>query len=117
MSEIKNKVAELNQMILEGKALEAFEKFYHDDIVMQENSGEPTIGKDANRKREEEFFGNIIEFRGAQAHCVNVGENSSAVEWSFDYTHKEWGERNYRQVCVQDWKDGQIIAERFYYGQ
>jgi len=37
------------------------------------------------------------------------------VEWHFDYTHKDWGIRNYTQVAVQDWKDGKIVKEKFYY--
>ena len=31
----------LNEAILSGKALEAFERYYADDVVMQENSVEP----------------------------------------------------------------------------
>ena len=38
------------------------------------------------------------------------------VEWHFDYTHRDWGVRKYNQVTVQEWKDGRIISERFYYG-
>ena len=41
-------MSELNKIVLEGKALEAFEKFYHDDVVMQENELAPTVGKAAN---------------------------------------------------------------------
>jgi hypothetical protein len=37
------------------------------------------------------------------------------VEWHYDYTHAEWGERNYTQVSVQEWQDGQIVKEKFYY--
>ena len=38
------------------------------------------------------------------------------VEWHMDYTHKDWRVKNYTQVAVQVWKDGQIINEKFYYG-
>ena len=51
MSAVKQLEQELNQMILSGKALEAFEKFYADDLVMQENDQPPRIGKAANRER------------------------------------------------------------------
>ncbi len=104
-------------MILQGKALEAFDQYYHTDVVMQENDLDPVVGKEANRKREEEFFGAITEFRGAKVLKVTVGEdNVTMVEWHMDYTHKDWGVRNYTQVAVQQWKDGKIINERFYYG-
>lgn len=116
MSDLLEKIYDLNDMILQGKALEAFDKYYHEDIVMQENDHPPVQGKAANRQREEDFFGAITEFRGAQPLKVTVGENLTMVEWHFDYTHKDWGVRKYNQVTVQEWKDGQIISERFYYG-
>ncbi len=113
---LKESVAELNSLILDGRALEAFEKYYAEDVVMQENELPPTVGKDANRKRENEFFSNLVEFRGAEVKAVAVGDGVTMVEWYFDYTHKEWGKRTYHQVAVQRWEDGKIIHERFYYG-
>ena len=52
----------LNQAILSGKALEAFEQYYAEDVVMQENSEEPRRGKDFNRKAELEFFSSLASF-------------------------------------------------------
>ena len=114
--DIKELVTDLNSMILGGNALEAFEKYYAEDVVMQENEFPPTIGKDANRERERDFFSKVVEFRGADVKAVAVGDGVSMVEWYFDYTHKDWGRREYHQVSVQRWKDGKIVHERFYYG-
>ncbi len=107
---------ELNAMILNGQALEAFEKYYDESIIMQENDSPPTIGKDANRVREWKFMDAITEFRGAQVLSTGVNEQTTFSHWKFDFTHKEWGERNYRQVAVRTWKDGKIINEVFHYG-
>ena len=115
MASLLEKITDLNDMILQGKALEAFDKYYHDDISMQENNDPPFVGKALNRQREEEFFGAITEFRGAKPLKVSVGEDVSMVEWHFDYTHKDWGVRNFTQVAVQEWQDGKIIKEKFYY--
>lgn len=115
MNTLKNKIEELNSLIVQGKAMEGFEKFYDNNVIMQENGMEPTIGKEANRRREEEFFGNVTEFRSADPLNVTVGGECTMVEWHFDYTHREWGVRDYRQVAVQEWKDGKIIRETFYY--
>ena len=114
---LRELVEDLNSMILEGRALEAFEKYYAEDVVMQENELPPTIGKAANREREKEFFSNLVELRGADVKAVAVGDDVTMVEWFFDYTHKEWGRRTYHQVAVQRWKDGKIVHERFYYGR
>ena len=116
MQTIKEKLNHLNQLILEGKALEGFDLYYDDEVVMQENEATPTVGKEANRAREIDFFGSITEFRGAKALDVAVGENISYVKWHYDYTHKDWGVRKYTQVSVQHWKDGKIVKEQFFYG-
>ena len=116
METVLEKLEDLNSLVLAGKAMEAFEKYYHPEVAMQENEGAPTIGKDANREREIGFFESITEFRGASVlHVAAAHEDLSVVVWHFDYTHKEWGVRNYRQVAVQHWKDGQIIKEQFIY--
>ncbi len=114
--DLKALITDVNNLVLQGKAMDAFEKYYADDIIMRENDNPPTKGKDANRQRELEFFGNVTEFRGAEVKSVAVGDNVTMVEWHFDYTHKEWGDRNYHQVAVQNWKDGKIVSETFYYG-
>ncbi len=113
---LKKSVEDLNTMVLKGQILEAFEKYYADDVVMQENEQPPTAGKDANREREKQFLANLAEFRGAEVKAVTVGDNITMVEWFYDYTHKEWGKITHHQVAVQRWKDGKIIHERFYYG-
>jgi predicted DNA-binding protein YlxM (UPF0122 family) len=48
MSALLEKIYEINGLVLQGKALEAFEKYYHDDVIMQENENAPTVGKQAN---------------------------------------------------------------------
>ena len=114
--DLKARVEDLNRMILEGQILEAIDKHYADDVVMQENEQPPTVGKVANRAREAEFLANLVAFRGAEVKAVTVGDGVTTVEWFFDYTHAAWGDRTYHQVSVQRWEDGQIVHERFYYG-
>lgn len=106
----------LNEAILTGLALQAFETYYADDVVMQENDAEPTVGKDANREREQAFFAAITDFRGGKVLATGVGDNTSFSHWHFDFTHKEWGDRSYHQVAVRTWRDGKIVREVFYYG-
>src|SRR3954454_21589000 len=112
---IENTLQDLNNLVLSGKALEAFDKYYHDDISMQENDFPPTISKVANRKREIEFYNNVTEFRCAEVKGIGVGDDISFVIWHYDYTHKDWGVRNYSQVSIQQWRDGKIINEKFVY--
>lgn len=115
MADLKTQVEELNQMILEGKILEAFEKFYAADVVMQDNDYPARVGKDVNRQYEEAFVGGLTAFRGAKVLNTIIGDGIAVVEWWMDFTHKDYGDRNYTQVAVQRWKNGQIVEEKFYY--
>ena len=114
-TEIEQALQDLNNLVLNGQMMEGFEKYYHDEVVMQENSLPPTVSKAANRKREEKFLSDVTEFRKPEIKGVGVGEDLSFVIWKYDYTHKEWGIRDYTQISVQHWKDGKIIKESFVY--
>lgn len=115
MSDLKTNVDQLNQMILEGKILEAFEKFYDENVVMQDNDFPPRIGKDVNRQYEEAFVNGLTAFRGAKVLNTIISDDLAVTEWWFDFTHKDYGDRNYRQLAVQRWKNGKIVEEKFYY--
>ena len=99
-SEIQQALNDLNQLVLAGKSIDAFQKYYHPEVVMQENENAPTVGKEANLQRELDFYSSITEFRGAHPLKVTVGNGYSMVEWHYDYTHKDWGVKNYTQVSV-----------------
>ena len=109
---VQERVEKLNDMIMGGHILEAFEKFYADDVIRQENDKEAVVGKNACRLQEENLVTGITAFRKANVKKVIIGEKISIVEWEFDYTHKEIGERRYTHITVQKWNcDGQIFSE------
>ena len=114
MAKLIEIVCDLNDLILQGKRLEAFDTYYHDDVVIQENENLPIIGKPANREREVTFTKSITDFRLAKPLKVTIGEGISMVEWYFDYTHENLGIQNYKQVSVQEWQDELIISEKIY---
>ncbi len=115
MKDLRTLVDELNQMIMEGKILDAFDKFYAEEVIMQDNDYPQRVGKEINRQFEEDFVNGLTEFRGAKVVNTIISDGVAAVEWWFDYTHKDYGVRNYTQLAIQRWKNGQIIEEKFYY--
>ena len=117
MADFKALDQELNQMVLNGKALEAFDKFYADDVEMQENADPPFQGKAVNRKREEEFFASLDQFHGAEVRASAVADGVSFSEWMMDVTFKGGQRIKLEQVAVRRWKDGKIVKERFYYNK
>jgi len=106
---------QLNQAILSGDILNAFEKFYANDVVMQENDSAPLAGKDVNRKREQEFVNSVQQFHGAKLLGAAVNGDVSFSEWEYDVTFKNGTRTKMQQVASRRWKNGQVAHERFYY--
>jgi ketosteroid isomerase-like protein len=117
MSTINELDNELNQMILTGRALEAFDKFYADDVVMQENNEDPRAGKALNRKFEVEFFDSIASWNDGRIEGSAVNGDLSFSQWYMDITFKNGHQYKATQVAVRKWKDGQIVHERFFYNK
>ena len=115
------RVEQLKEYINEGRILEAMDEFYHQDVVMQENSEEPTRGLAANIEREKEFLSIVSQWNWTKWHATAVsetpdGENVSFVEYSFEFVNTQGETVVYEQATVQRWRDGKIISERFYHG-
>lgn len=107
----------LNQQVLAGDIMGAFDKYYADDVVMQENSDEPFVGKEVNREREQKFVSSIAEFHGASVVSSAVNGDTSFSEWAMDVTFQGGTRYKLAQVAVRTWKDGQVVRERFYYNK
>jgi len=102
-------------LVQNGQILEAFEQFYHDDVSMQENGGVPTVGKDANRAREEQFVGFVTEVHENKAASVVVDGDQTVIHWNLEFTAADGKRYRYDQLAHQKWQDGRIVSERFFY--
>jgi ketosteroid isomerase-like protein len=67
----------LNQAILAGDILNAFEVFYADDVVIHENDSQPFTGKSVDRKREQHFVNSVQEFHEARLLGESVNGDTS----------------------------------------
>ncbi len=109
---ITERVEKLNDMIAEGKLLEAFEKFYAEDVNRQQYDDPAIIGKDACRTAEENWVIDITSFKKAAVKNIMIGDTVSVIEREFEYTHRDKGSQKYTQFSMQVWNcDGQIINE------
>ncbi|HUJ56860.1 MAG TPA: SnoaL-like domain-containing protein [Kofleriaceae bacterium] len=105
----------LNEAILGGKAMEAFEELYDDGVVMQENTEPEVRGKQANRKREQEFFATVEAWYGGRVLASAAHDDVSFSEWEMEVALKGVGRITMTQVSVRRWKNGKVVHERFYH--
>ena len=111
------KVGEMYAMIGQGQMMEAFEKFYHEDVVMVEATGEERKGKAANREFEVQWMASLKEMHGGGVTGItsNEEEGITMVETWMDSSFQDGSRMKMEEVCVQKWQGDQIIRERFYY--
>lgn len=112
ISELEN---ELNQTITRGDFLRAFNKYYGDNVVMQENDAAAVTGKDNNRKKQEEFMKSVEQFHSAKMLSEAINGDLTFSEWEFDLTLKGRGRTKMNEVAVRHWRNGQVAREKFYY--
>ena len=111
------KVKEMYAMIGQGNVMDAFEKYYHEDIVMVEANGEMRKGKSANREFEQQWMASLKEMHGGGVTAItsNEEEGITMVETWMDTTFQDGNRMKMEEICVQKWQGDQIIHERFYY--
>ncbi len=115
MSTIGELNKKLDDAIFSGRAMEAFEEYYDEDVIMQENTDAEYKGKAFNRKREQDFFATIEQFHGGRVLSSGAGHDVSFSESEMDVTLKGVGRIQLVQVAVRRWKNGKIVHERFYH--
>ena len=114
---VQEKINDVYNHVANGTAMDAFEKYYDEDVVMILEDGTEVEGKDANREREKEFFGSVESFNdmGIVSITSNEDEKATAVESWMDVTFKGADEpTKIQQVATQQWEEGKIVKERFY---
>lgn len=84
MAELKEKVNALNQLIISGDTIKAMERFYADDIEMQENEDILRKGKSVCINTEKD---NLQKVKSLESNLLNqaIDEEKNIVfsEWNF----------------------------------
>ena len=111
---IKLHVQHLVALVEQGRMLEAIQTYYADDVAMQENLGDPTIGLATNIERERAFYDSLRSAR-FRAVSVVVEGNHAAINWIFDYTTADGQRYQMDEIAFQTWRDGRIAHERYIY--
>ncbi|MCE7996508.1 MAG: nuclear transport factor 2 family protein [Roseivirga sp.] len=108
---------ELQGMMGQGQMMEAFEKFYAENVVMVEATGDVREGKDLNRTFEEQWMSSIKEIHGGGVGAITANEETghTCTESWIDASFKDGNRMKMEEVSVKKWEGDQVVHERFYY--
>jgi ketosteroid isomerase-like protein len=110
----RDQVAKLVRYVEANRILDAIDELYADEVSMQDNLNPPVVGRAANRERERSFFGGITVHQN-RALSVAVDGDQAVIHWLFEFTGGDGKRYRLDQLSHQNWKDGRIVEERFYY--
>lgn len=113
----RERAQDIQNRIMNGQLLEAFDHYYHDGVVMVEGDGTVREGKATNRQFEEQWLASVKEIHGGGTTAVTSDEanGKTAVESWIDVTFQDGNRYKMEQTAVQTWEGDKIIHERFYY--
>lgn len=118
MPNLKENSDELTRLILEGKTLEALERFYAPDVQMQENDQPPRKGKALCIETEQDNLSRVSVVTAALlSREVDEALGTVRSAWEFNIVYKDGSEYQLTEVSVQQWKNGLVSRERFTYGR
>lgn len=108
---------ELQGMMGQGQMMEAFEKFYAENVVMVEATGDVREGKDHNRTFEEQWMSSIQEIHAGGVGAITANEETghTCTESWIDVSFKDGTRMKMEEVSVKKWEADQVVHERFYY--
>lgn len=113
--DLATSLADLLRLVGEGRALDAFARYYADDVAMRENEQPPTIGFDRNLERERAFFASVRSVEEFTVLATGASDQHTFYECLFRWTGTDGKPHRLRQVAIARWRDGRIVDERFVY--
>jgi len=111
---IKPQVLDLISLVEKGQMLEAMNRYYAENVAMQENVSPPTVGFAENYAREEAFYGSLQALNFNLVSVVVEGDRA-VINWVFDYTTADGTSYRMDEIAIQTWRDGKIVHERYVY--
>ena len=114
MQDLTTLETQLNALIKKGEMIPATEQFYADNCTYQEGNQPPrTGGKKGHIDYLSAFFKTVTAVNGITLHSQTIGEGVTMSEWTFDLATQN-GPVLWNEVLRRRWKNGKVVAERFY---
>lgn len=96
-----------------GRFIDALQRYYHPAAVVWENLRQSRTGLDALMENEHQMLARFATVTAHAARVVIDGDHV-VINWRFGF-YADSVRILLDEVAVQQWADGKIVHERFYY--
>lgn len=92
-----------------------YERFYDENVVVQENLQTPRVGRAISIDRQQRMNANVKEVHEFKIGAVLVDGDRSVIEMHLELTTVDGYRIRLEEVGMQTWKNERIIHERYFY--
>ena len=104
-------------MVTEGNIIDAFDKYFHDDVVTHSDAGDRSKNKAQKREWLVKFFQLVQKVDRIELHGQTITGNVSHSKFTFEFT-TTWGAKLlWEEVIRRTWKDDVVIDEYYFEGE
>ncbi len=102
---------------------EIYERFYDENVVVQENLQAPRIGRALSIDRQKQMNANVQELHDFKIGAVLVDgfseahplDGHSVIEMHLEITTVDGYRIHIQELGLQTWREGRIVHERYFY--
>ena len=116
MKQLKDLVAEKNEIVTKGQILEAIEKYFAADAKTVDFTGRMGNGKEDIIEGQKKTVELIEKVNEISVHRVGVGDDVTFAEFIFDLDLKDGSKIYWHEIIYSIWKNGKIVYEEYYKG-
>lgn len=115
-SDFNTFVEDFQALLKAGKTIEAIEKYYADDVQVQENNDAPRVGKSTILAHEKSNIDRVKNFKiNITSSVTDEAQGLVLGEMVLEFETLTGEIKHIEEAFVQRWKEGKIVSERFYY--
>ncbi|MFT6203679.1 MAG: putative flap endonuclease-1-like 5' DNA nuclease [Spirosomataceae bacterium] len=109
-------VTKLDKMVTEGKIMQAFEDYFHDDVVTYSSANDHSKGKAEKRDFLYGFFENMNSIDEVTLHDTVIDDNKTFSDFTFKFTNKQNEELIWKEIIQRTWEGGLVTDEYYFEG-
>jgi len=101
--------------VLSEDHVAAIERWYADDASMQENQGEPRVGRGLLMEGERRTLARVAGVKSERVDGPLIDGDRVAIRWRFTFTLADGATRSQEEVAWQVWRGDKVWRETFFY--
>lgn len=116
MSSLKETVTLYKNLLEAGANIEVIERYYADNVIQSENENTIIKGKVQALELEKNNLSGVDSVK-SKIDTLIIDEEMGLVmgEMSIRFISKKMGKKKLKEAFVQQWADGEIKYQKFYY--